>query len=106
MKIFGVILDHFASWPKINDELRRVANAVKHGEGGSSNKLRAIRPDMFENPLLSDTRLFSSPSTMPIYQPLIGDGLYVSLNDIEKYRDNLVRFWQEFADSLQETDRQ
>lgn len=55
----------------------------------------------FENPLLSDTRLFSGLSAMPIYQPLIGDGLYVSLNDIEKYRDNLVRFWHEFADSLQ-----
>ena len=55
---------------------------------------------MFENPLLSDTPLLSGPTTMPMYQPLIGDGLYVSLNDIEKYRDHLVRFWQELADSL------
>lgn len=102
LKKFGVNIGDFASWPKIYDELRHVANVAKHAEGDSSSKLKAIRRDMFENPFLSDIPLLSGPITMPMYQPLIGDGLYVSLIDIEKYRDHLVRFWQEFADSLHE----
>ncbi|MDE2999631.1 MAG: hypothetical protein OXU79_11200 [Gemmatimonadota bacterium] len=91
----------FASWPKINGELRRVANAVKHAEGGSAGRLRQIRPDLFRHPLLSSSSLLSSPTYLPVFQPLIGDGLCVSLNDIEDYRDHLVRFWHEFADLLQ-----
>lgn len=101
METYGVILEDFASWPKIFDELRHVANVAKHAEGDSSKKLRAIRPGMFRNPLLSSSSLFSRPAALPVFQPLIGDGLYASIDDIEDYRDHLVGFWQEFADSLQ-----
>ena len=106
MKKFGIILDDFASWSKINDELRRVANAVKHAEGGSADGLRKVRPDLFRHPLLSSSSLLSSPAAQPVFQPLIGDGLYVSIDDIEDYRGHLVWFWQEFADSLERINQQ
>lgn len=93
-------ISRFASWPKINDELRRVANAVKHPGGGSSNKLRAIRPEMFRPPLLSSSSLLSSPTALPVFQPLIGDGLDVSIYDIEDYPNHLVRFRQELCATL------
>ena len=94
---FGINIKNFSSWPKI-DELRWVANAVKHAEGDSSHKLREIRPDMFQHPLLS--QVFDPPA-LPMFQPLIGDGLYVSLQDIKNYRDHLARFYQELTNALQ-----
>ena len=84
----GIKIDDLASWQKI-EELRLVANTVKHAEGGSSNKLRDIRSDLFKDPNMSDISMYSAP---PIFQPLFGDGLYLSLKDIEDYRDHLVRF--------------
>lgn len=101
MRRYGVILDDFASWRKIHDELRLIANAVKHAEGKSAARLRQIRPGIFRHPLLISTTLLSSPAAQPVFQPLMGDGLFVSIKDIEEYRSQLVRFWQEFADSLQ-----
>ena len=101
MKKLGIVLANFATWPKINDKLRLVANAVKHAEGTSSHKLRRKRPGMFRNPLLSSSILLSNPVALPVFQPLVGDGLYVSIDDIEDYRNHLVRFWQELAETLQ-----
>ena len=51
----GVSTGVSSAWRKINKELRLVANAVKHGEGSSCEKLREIRPDLF-----NDTELFFS----------------------------------------------
>ena len=105
MEELGVKLEDLYSWQKINDELRLVANTVKHAEGGSSQQLRQKRPGMFRRPLLSSSTLLSSPAALPVFQPLIGDGLYVSIDDIEDYRDHLVRFWQELADSLESSNQ-
>ena len=93
----GIKIDDLASWQKI-EELRLVANTVKHAEGGSSHKLRDIRSDLFKDPNMSDISMYSAP---PIFQPLFGDGLYLSLKDIEDYRDHLVRFWQVLANEMQ-----
>lgn len=93
----GIKIDDLASWQKI-EELRLVANTVKHAEGGSSHKLRDIRSDLFKDPNMSDISMYSAP---PIFQPLFGDGLYLSLMEIEDYRDHLVRFWQVLANEMQ-----
>ena len=76
----------FKSWQKVN-ELRHVANTVKHAEGPSARKLRRIRPDIFE---------FPEP---PIAQPLLGEDIEVSIEDISDYRDHLLMFWEEFSSS-------
>ena len=93
LKEYGTDIKNFACWSKI-DELRLVANTVKHAQGNSSHKLRKIRPDMFNHPCLSQ-------GSYSVFQPLAGDDLYVSLQDVKDYRDHLVRFWQELADVMQ-----
>ena len=99
LKEGGIDITEFLSWLKI-DELRLVANTAKHGEGDSSHKLREIRPDMFQNPHLSGfSELMSGPAA-EIFQPLVGEGLYVSVQDVRDYRDHLVRFWSELAHAM------
>jgi hypothetical protein len=95
---FGIDIETFSSWRKV-DELRTVANAVKHAEGNSTRKLHSIRPEMFENPHSINIGLprLDNP---PIFQPLVGDDLYVSLQDIKNYCAGLTRFWQELSATL------
>ena len=100
LKECGIDIGKFPSWPKIYDELRLVANAVKHAEGSSSHKLRKIRPDIFQNPHFSGFSEFLSGLGSQVFQPLVRDGLYVSVQDIKDYRDHLVRFWSELADAM------
>ena len=100
LKECGIYITDFSFWPKI-DELRLVANTAKHGEGDSSHKLREIRPDMFQNPHLSGFSEFISGPALQVFQPLVGEGLYVSVQDIRDYRDHLVRFWSELANAME-----
>ena len=99
LKECGIDITEFYSWPKI-DELRLAANTAKHAEGGSSDRLREIRPDMFRNPCLSGLSEAMSGAASQVFQPLVGEGLYVSVQDIGDYRDHLVRFWLELAEAM------
>ena len=99
LKEYGIDIKNFACWAKI-DELRLVANTVKHAEGDSSHKLCKIRPDLFTNPYFSQDP-FLSQGFDSVFQPLIGDDLYVSLQDIKDYCDQLVQFWEELVDVMQ-----
>ena len=99
LKEYGIDIKNFACWSKI-DELRLVANTVKHAEGKSSHKLRKIRPDLFINPLFSQDSFFLQGFDS-VFQPLVGDDLYVSLQDIKDYCDHLVQFWEELVDVMQ-----
>ena len=101
LREYGIDMGEFPSWPKIYGELRLVANVVKHGEGDSCNKLRQIRADMFRNTHLSGFSQVIPGLASKVFQPLLGDGLYVSIQDIKGYRDQLVRFWSELADAIQ-----
>ena len=47
-KAWAIDLTKLTSYPKINDELRLVANCVKHGEGGSCLQLEALHKDWFD----------------------------------------------------------
>jgi hypothetical protein len=51
----GIDLASLAAWAKI-DELRSVANSVKHAEGGSARQLRQVRPDLFQSPAFAEIR--------------------------------------------------
>ena len=78
------------AWNDINDELRLVANVAKHGEGCSARKLRKIRPD-----------LFRPPAGQPItFDPIFGNELYVTIQDLKHYRDLVVNFWKEYTEIL------
>lgn len=98
----GVELTSFKSWPLV-DELRLVANTVKHAEGDSADQLRGRRPDLFEDPRLKKSGLKGlSPSSRPIYLPMVGEDLFVDVGDLTRYRDALVQFWRELGVALGE----
>jgi len=92
----GILLRKFDSWPIIN-EMRLVCNVIKHAEGGSALELRALRPDLFENPMSSaiGARFTIPVENARIYLPLLGEDLYPSLDDLKKYGEAIGRFWDE-----------
>ncbi len=92
-------------------ELRKAANAIKHGAGSAATELAALRPDLFENPVLAShgpardsasgsgraARLASSLSA-----PLAGDDLFVSERDIADWCAAVVDYWKELSTALDE----
>lgn len=78
-KNFNLDLTNFPAWPKI-EQLRLLANSVKHGEGSSAAELRAIRPDLFQNPDLCE--LFQDfpeiYTAQAVRLPLAGEDIFVT----------------------------
>jgi hypothetical protein len=95
----GIDITMLPSWPVLH-ELRLVANAVKHAEGVSAEKLKQVRPDLFELPSTAGYALPSSSYVPRVYAPLSGSDLYVQLGDLRNYVEAAVSFWQEFPDAL------
>jgi hypothetical protein len=102
-------MDKFRSYSKLQ-ELRHVANCVKHGEGEdleSCAKLRKQRPDLFESiaslssslPLDESGEAFKRKS--PVRQPLGGEDLYISEKEFDRYVSDVESFWDELADILE-----
>lgn len=93
----GLNLKGLPSWPVIN-ELRLVANAVKHGEGHSAAELRKLRPDLFVLPQFKGRGI--ETHRLRVRKPLFGQDIYVSADDFAKYHDGSVAFWNETAAAL------
>lgn len=86
----GLIVSSFETWPLI-EELRLVANVIKHGEGRSSEELFQARPGIFPR----------DASFQPfVGLPLTGHGFQVYMPRFEAYFDAVVGFWGEAADGL------
>jgi len=84
---FDLDLQSLPSWPSI-DELRLVANTVKHAEGGSARQLRERHPELFEHPLVRHLLPGESGalrSLRPIRLPLGGEDLYVTEDLFQEY---------------------
>jgi hypothetical protein len=81
-------IESIRSWSVIK-ELRLAADAVKHAEGDSADKLRKSRPDLF---VCSKARIFL---------PLAGEDIHVELHDFEQYRKAIVDFWEELGTLIQ-----
>ncbi|KQV88064.1 hypothetical protein ASC91_14620 [Pelomonas sp. Root1237] len=83
---FRVDLRALPSWQRV-DELRLVANTAKHGAGSSATQLRALRPDLFEDPSLRELM----PDAPELYTashvrlPLAGQDLFISAQDFAAY---------------------
>jgi hypothetical protein len=87
---FQLQLEIFPEWTTIN-ELRLIANSVKHAEGGSAEELRRIRPELFEHPSVPDL-LNYSPPILPVRLPLAGNDLYVSEDAFRRYSQAATQF--------------
>lgn len=83
----------FPSWAVV-DELRLVANTVKHGYGDSSEALQARRPEMFVSFLIRDHVKYRVRSSAGVYAPLAGEDFYVTVEDLDKYFAVVLDFWQ------------
>jgi hypothetical protein len=84
------------SWQKV-DELRLLANAVKHGRGKSLDELYAARPELLEMPEMDGLPSVIKTDPSWVEMPAGGDGIYVRHADIVAYFDAAIRLWQEFS---------
>lgn len=96
----GIDITQYKSWNTIS-ELNHLANATKHGEGSSAEKLRKVRPDLFSHPSSIERDLgprSKSPSRR-LYSPLSGEDIYVSETDLVRYKNAIVGFWCDYIES-------
>lgn len=85
------------------DELRLVANVVKHGAGPSAKTLLDRRPHLFTHPDLRggpSLRRLRSETRPRVYRPAVGEDLYVTVTEFQTYADRLVAFWSELGATL------
>jgi hypothetical protein len=94
----GVHVNSLPSWPII-EELRLLANAVKHGEGKSAAKLRGVRPQFFTDPSIAST-LPTIGLPKSINMPLAGQDIYVTRADLARYSRALTNFWIDLAAAI------
>ena len=87
----------FSCWESI-DELRLIANTVKHAEGDSAVKLHTKRPELFVAPSIRSIVGINGP--MNVAAPLIGDGLYISEDDVSQYTKSVEMFWNSLSELL------
>lgn len=88
------------AWARLN-ELRLVANVVKHAEGNSAQELRRINGDYFRQPLLRTPGFQDIPSIdHPIGAPLTGEDIYITKADYDEFVRSVVSFWEWLASEL------
>ncbi len=91
----NVDITKFACWSKL-EELRHLANAIKHGEGKSSEELLRIAPHLFE----IGGRASGWPISGRVYTPLLGEDIFVNAAHIREYVGALKQYWMELGDTL------
>lgn len=98
--VYRIDVDEFAQWRKIS-ELKLVANVVKHAEGDSEVRLRKLRPELFDDPLLREPEYRDlEPMMTPTRQPLAGADFYVIKADFDEYASTLDNFWIWFEERV------
>ena len=88
-------IDIIAAYPMASrlDQLRLIANVVKHAEGKSAETLRGIRPEIFEHPAMRSLWLAGGTPSRLVSEPLAGEGVYLTRADYEAYTADVDGFW-------------
>ncbi|WP_250454482.1 hypothetical protein [Caballeronia sp. ATUFL_M2_KS44] len=98
----GIDVTQLSTWTLI-DQLRLVANTVKHADGDSADAVKRQRPEFFEphhaNEALSRTPFSYAPR---VYRPMSGEDLYLTILDIQAYGRATIDFWDQFANALEQ----
>ncbi len=97
----GLDIEFCPSWSKV-EELRMLANALKHGIGRSSDKLNSIRPDLFIIDELLQAKDCGFERSSHIRRPAGGDGIYVRESDVVDYFDAAINLWKYIFDRIEE----
>lgn len=88
------------NWPRI-EELKDVANVVKHAEGPSAKQLRLRNPKLFRFLDFCDSDDDASSNYRPVVRtPLTGDDLFVSKADYDSYVADVLNFWEWLATAV------
>jgi hypothetical protein len=96
----GLNLKTLPSGPLIN-ELRLVANTLKHGEGqNAADGLRKLRPELFVHPSLRKKEISPGKQQLRMGIPLFGHDLFVTSDDFVRYQKGCVSFWIELGQEL------
>ncbi len=96
----GIEVETFTTWGELV-ELRHVANTVKHGDGRSAGWLRENRPAIFvPPPLRGQVQQWVQPPIRWPFQPLAGEDIYITSEDIERYFCAAETFWRDFEEAL------
>jgi hypothetical protein len=98
-------IDISATYPRAArlNELRLIANVIKHAEGPSADKLRHLRPDLFERCTWSTLSPGTIVRTGLVREPLAGDGIFVSKQDFDDYARDVDAFWVTLMRDLDRT---
>lgn len=85
------------------DELRLVANAVKHAEGSATRQLKTLRPELFSNPDFEHIYKELDAEGIDrfvgqVRAPLSGEEFFVSDKLLEAYAGAEESFFGEIAD--------
>lgn len=92
-ELHGVDICNTKSWGKIR-ELKLLVNTIKHGDGDSAEKLRKIRPDIFEFDLIGETETVELEGTV-LLNPY---ALQVEESDLLEYVEAAKAFWDEMPE--------
>jgi len=100
-KNFHLELKSLSSWSTV-DELRLVANAVKHGEGPATRQLKTLRPELFSNPDYAEIykeyeQEGMSPPMSEALAPLTGQDLFVSEKSLRTYVEGAAGIFEDIA---------
>lgn len=80
LKSIGIDTSAGSFWSKCNNELRLVANTIKHGKGSSSIKLKAMKPNLFKQGITGASE----------------DEIQLTISHVEGYIKSLNDFWKSF----------
>lgn len=80
------------SWKEIN-ELRLLANVIKHGDGWSAKELQKLKPEYFQDEFQNNR--------LELYKTTLNDEvLNIQEEDFVRYCKSLIGFWDEIPEYL------
>jgi len=100
----GLDVKRLPGWKEI-DELRLIANCIKHAEGESCQELRKTRPGLFVKPLWGspieqDDDAQQSLIDPFVEEPLGGKGVYLTEQEFMAKVKAIKTFWIAFAEAI------
>jgi hypothetical protein len=90
---FNYNLESLTIWSDI-DELRLLANVIKHGDGQSASQLEQLKPSFFKNQV-------SNSNLLELYKSTLTEiVLNIDESDFIRYGDALMKFWDELPERM------
>lgn len=98
-------LSTYVGWDML-EELRRLSNCIKHGEGPSCQELKKVNSVLFDfrhasEDIWNKPGIDSESRYTPVMNPMSGTDIYVTVEDLTKYAEAVRAFWQDFFSKYQ-----